>query len=350
MILEWLCLKPTYSLRWQLLLSFGSATFLCTTATVLFSILLARRAGMLVQERAGDVMREQVRVNLARSTRYSADTFSEYKSNLEGAVQLVAEAVMDRIVGYPSAGWEEDEHVPFFDMLSQTNVYPLQSSPPPLDWNITANVITPETAEEMLQERYAWASVLGVFSTTTTGSFFMRGACTPGAVDHTDFGFVEGCSDDHNNVTSGGVVAPTSTLHGLYQKSGDLSLIWRPLYESHPDMLLMGMYFFNSGAGAIMYYPGYTVVSSWEPYVSLGCDWMRDKNPYTDRPYGTEEDIQRCNPAGTVVNPRFYNPNEREWYQQMVAGKGDVVWFGPFRSFGSPITLISVGKAVYDRK
>ena len=151
-------------------------------------------------------------------------------------------------------------------------------------------------------------------------------------------------------MTTGGEFAPTSTLHGLYQKSGDLSLIWRPLYESHPDVILMGMYFFNSGAGAIAYYPGHTVVSSWDSYLSAGCAWMRDINPYTERPYGTEEDILRCNPEGTVVSPRNYNANEREWFQKMVAAKGEIIWYGPFRSFGSPITLLSVGKAVYDRK
>jgi hypothetical protein len=295
-------------------------------------------------------MRESVRANLARSTRYAADTFSVYKDNLEGAAQLMAEIVMDRIVGYPEEGWEEDLYVPFFDILSQSNKYPFQNNPLPLDWNITTGDITPDTAEEMLQERYAWASVLGMFSTINTGSFFMRGSCTPGAVDETDSGFVEGCSDDHNNVTTGGVFASTPTLRGLYQKSGDISLTWRPLYESHPDILLLGMYFFNSGAGARAQYPGHITVSSWDSYVSMGCDWMRERNPFTNRPYGTEEEIQRCNPAGTMVEPRNYNANEREWYQKMVAGNGDVVWYGPFQSFGSPITLISVGKAVYDRK
>ena len=32
--------------------------------------------------------------------------------------------------------------------------------------------------------------------------------------------------------------------------AGDISVLWRPLFESHPDILLLGMYFVNSGAGA----------------------------------------------------------------------------------------------------
>ena len=303
---------------------------------------------MLVQDKAGAVMSEQVRANLARSTRFTGETFTKYMSNIEGVAQIMAELVVDRIVGYPSDSWEDDSNVPFFDILSQRNVYPLATDPLPLDWNITVN-LTPENAWENLQEREAWADIMGTFSTTSTGSFFMRGSCTPGA-DETDFGYVEGCSLEHNNVATGGVFAPSPTTHGLYRKSGDLTAFWRPLYESHPDLLLMGMYFFNSGAGAIAYYPGHVFMQSWLPYISAGCEWMRDINPYTSEPYGTEDDIQRCHPRGTKVIARDYNPNEREWYQQMVAARGKIMWYGPFNSFGAPISMMSVGKAIYDRK
>ena len=62
-----------------------------------------------------------------------------------------------------------------------------------------------------------------------------------------------------------------------------------------------------------------------------------------------EEDIRRCNPHGTKVEARDYNANERDWFQEMVRAKGEMVFFGPYEAFGIPISMLSVGKAVYDR-
>ena len=207
---------------------------------------------MLVQERAGLVMRQQIERNLVQSTKFTAETFTEYFLNIEAVAQIMAEYVMDRIVGYPNEGWEDDAFVPFFDTISQRNVYPLNTDPLPLDWNVTAD-LNAENAKEMLQERSEWVQLLAGFVTTSTGSFYLRGGCDPDAKPE-DLSYLEGCSAANNAVRTGGVFAPSPTAFGLYQKSGAISVLWRPLYESHPDVLLLGMYFVNSGAGAMIMY------------------------------------------------------------------------------------------------
>ena len=37
-------------------------------------------------------------------------------------------------------GWKEDLFVPFEDMESGLNVYPLDADPLPLEWNLTGNI------------------------------------------------------------------------------------------------------------------------------------------------------------------------------------------------------------------
>jgi len=56
-------------------------------------------------------------------------------NDMEGSVQLMAEGLQDRIVGYPEPGWEEDFFVPFFDMETKPNKYPRRLPPPPIDWS-----------------------------------------------------------------------------------------------------------------------------------------------------------------------------------------------------------------------
>ena len=316
------------------------------------SIALSIRAGLLVQRRAGLVMRQQVERSLAQSTQSTAEALTEYMSNVEGVTQMLAEYVMDRIVGYPESGWEEDEFVPFRDILSGRNVYPLQNDPLPLDWNITLD-LSPENAQEMLHERAEWASAFQSFSTLSSASFFMRGSCDPVAKPG-DPAYIEGCTPANNDVVQGGVFAPSPTNFGIYQKSGDIGVLMRPLYESQHDIILLGMYYVNSGAGATTEYPGHTLngasTTSAYAYKSMGCEWMRNINPYTKRPYGTDLEIQRCHPEGTNVTTRDYNANERDWFQEFVAAEGKVVWYGPFIAAGADIGMISVGKAVYDRE
>lgn len=343
MFLKKLCLKPSYSLRWQLLLSFGSSTFICLTLVLVVSVIINLQAGKLVQERAGSVMREQVQGNLVLTTRFTAEAFTESLSQLEGVAQLVAEFVMDRIVGYPNQGWEDDVLVPFYDIVSQRNVYPLKNDPLPFDWNITLD-LTNENAAEMLQERAFLVDAFKDMITLSTASFFLGGACNPDLPPENP-AYVEGCPSIENALREH---SPTTT--GLYQKSGDIGVLLRPLFESDEDVVMVGVYYVNAGAGATVLFPGHSLSNSVPRYESKGCGWMRDINPHTNRRYGSDEEIARCHPPKSLVEARDYNPLERQWFHEFVKAAGDVVWYGPYLASGGHISIVSIGKAVYDRE
>jgi hypothetical protein len=375
LLLKRTCLKPNDKLRRQLLTSFGSAALFTLTIVVLLSCLALYRAGELVKDRAGQVMRHQVYDSVLDTTRSVAESFSRYRETLEDMAQLVAEVVADRIVGYPistsgddddddddddtaaaDTAWQNDVHVPFYDMDSRRNVYPLALPPVPLDWNMylyanySQNI---QLAKELAQERYVWAPATESFVSLHNASWFVQGLCNPNATSTTGKDsavYYPNCTDANNNMTTGGVVQPTSTAHGLYQKSGDISVFFRPLYESHADVLSIAVYFQNQGAGASLHYPGVLQSALAEPYISAGCDWMRQRNVHTEMPLGTEAEIAKCHIKGTRVASRNYNPLEREFYQQLALGQGKVVWYGPYRTVVGGVLMMAVGRGIFDRR
>lgn len=78
---------------------------------------------------------------------------------------------------------------------------------------------------------------------------------------------------------------------------------------------------------------------------------MREKNPNTDLPYGTEEEIARCHPNGTRVPGREYNPLERQWCRDQALNPFKAVIVGPYLdAFINDLWLLTIGKAVFDRK
>jgi hypothetical protein len=368
LLLKRTCLKPNNSLRRQLLCSFGSSALFTLTIVVLLSCLAVYRAGELVKDRAGQVMRHQVHGNVIDTTRSVAESFSRYRETLEGVAELVAEVVADRIVGYPVAStateddnstssansdWQDDVHVPFFDMDSGRNVYPLRIPPVPLDWNMylyanfSQNI---QLARELVQERHVLASSTESFVSPHNASWFVQGLCDPNATEDSSAAYYNNCTDANNNMTTGGVVQPTSTANGLYRVSGDIAVFFRPLYESHPDVLSIAVFFQNQGAGASLHYPGVLRSTDGEHYISQGCDWMRQINTHTDLPFGTEDEIARCHVKGTRVAPRDYNPLERKVYQQLALGQGKIVWYGPYRAVASGMLMMAVGRGIFDRR
>jgi hypothetical protein len=360
LLLRRTCLKPNDSLRRQLLTSFGSSALFTLTIVVVLSCLAVYRAGELVKDRAGQVMRQQVHGNVLDTTRSVAESFSRYRETLEGVAEIVAEivaeVVADRIVGYPlDDAWQDDVHVPFYDTDSRRNVYPLKMPPVPLDWNIflDANFSSPSKtplAMELAQERYVWAPATQNFVSLHNASFFIQGLCNPAAPAFSnDTTYYPNCTNANNDMSTGGVVQPTSTAYGLYQKSGDIAIFFRPLYESNPDVLSMAVYFQNSGAGASLHYPG-ILQKSMADYTSAGCEWMREINIYTSRPFGTNEDIGRCHVNGRRVTSREYNPLEREFYQAFALGQGKTVWFGPYRTLIGGLLMMAVGRGIFDRR
>ena len=355
------CLKQNYSLRTQLLMSFGSAAFVSLALSVIVSIIILVRAGDVVKSRSTLVMEEQLHENFVVSTISTANMFGKLQENHEGLIHQMGELVLDRIVGYPEEGWEDDKHVPFSDMdseernmfsgeIMEKNVYPIRAEAVPLDWRINID-ITEENAANVAPGRENWLDLVKHIATYSTGAFFFQGACDPAMKSPTWVTYYPNCTEANNDLATGGIIRPSNKVQGLYRKSAEIGLLLRPLFEASSDVFSIGIHYFNDGAGASMNYPGHLHNGLSVTYNSTGCEWMRNLNPRTGRPYGTEEQISKCHPKGEMVWGREYNPNEREWFQHFVLnGKGSTVWYGPYSFGGADIVRLSVGKALYDRR
>lgn len=327
--------------------SFGTSAVLTLTIVVILASISAHLAGEQVKGQSDEVLRAQVIEQLIQSSEFVAQDFSAFIDALEGTVQLIVEATQERIVGYPNDGYEDDLHVPFLDMDTGTNKYPLRSPLVPLDWNINVNVDV-TNAEEHLQERAPLAQVFQISS--ELGGFFFQGACDPAATNSSELRYYPNCTDANNDFETGGVVAPSNQSKWLHEKGSDLVVFLKPVYETLSTMLLMGIYFVNQGAGAHVEYPGHVILGNGDPFVSRGCDWMREINPYTGERFGTEEDIARCHPTGSLVHQREYNALERAWYKEFVLHPEETRIYGPFLAAGGGIPLVSMGRAVFDKR
>jgi hypothetical protein len=355
------------SLRSQLLMSFGISAFVSLGLVVLLAIVAACVAARTVNGPAvNQIMTEQVNRTLVLSAQMVGDTFDAYLMDLEGTLQILVEAVQDRIVGYPSEpGWETDAYVPFLDMDTDQNpgqpqrrAYPLKVPPPPLDWERSHN-INPQNAREHLQERVDLVSEAYLFhSSTASASYFMQGTCNPDITDPTADAYYPNCTADNNNVTTGGVVRPTKTNYELWRRSGDLGVFLKPLFESQSDALYFMVAFFNEGAGSVLSFPGSPINGTWEPYESTGCEWMNEINMHTGRPFGTQDMIDNCRPKGTKVPYRLFNAMEQGWCERLALSydpnhrrshSGRIQWFGPLLVRGVRDPVMLVGKSIFDQ-
>jgi hypothetical protein len=297
------CLKPNYSLRKQIGWSFGSASLILLAAILALAIISVIQAGEIVQQHSHDLMLNQVTNRMVTNSRYVAETFSAYLEDLKGIVEIASQMVQDRIVNYPFQGWEEDEFVPFLDMESGKRMYPLKSPFLPMDWQVVNNV-NESNVQEHLQERSEYATE--ILPLSSVPSYFVQGACNPNEFNKTAKFHYANCTDANNDWRTGGIVRPTSVHAGIYEKAADLGVLLKLLYEAQDDLFVAGIFFKNAGAGSVLLYPGPS--ETWgamaHGYVSDGCDWMREINPHSGKPFGTEDEIARCHPAGTVVKPR----------------------------------------------
>lgn len=348
-------------------MSFGISAFVSLALVVLLAIVAACVAARTVNGPAlHELVREQVNRTLMVSSDMVGDTFDAYLMDLEGTIQILVEAVQDRIVGYPDQpGWETDAYVPFLDMDTDQNpnqqqrrAYPLSVPPPPLDWEHWHN-INPQNAREHLQERVNVVSdTYMTHSSTASAAYFMQGSCNPDVTDPTEDSYYPNCTAGNNNVTTGGVVKPTRTNYQLWRRSGDLGVFLKPLFESQSDALYFMVAFFNEGAGSVLSFPGSPIDGTWEPYESMGCEWMRTINIHTGMPFGTQEMIDNCRPKGVKVPYRLYNPMEQGWCQTIALSSdpnhrknhgGRVQWFGPILVKGVRDPVMLVGKSIFDQ-
>ena len=266
----------------------------------------------------------------------------------------MVEIARDRFTGYPKT-LNDDSLAPFYDAENKVNMYPLQSNPLPLEWDFSTTLngegnVNHGNYAEHVQDRWSWYDSNPRLS-TESAFYSMQGACDPKVTNSTAMEYYPNCSDANNDISTGGIIAPTPTNQFIYQKSADLSPFLKALYEYHQYIKQLGYYFSNSGAGSSMMIPHYALDGTSE-YVSLGCEWMRAPNPNNPDlgPIGTDEDISRCHPEGVVVPTREYNPLERQWCRDQVLNPNRVHCIGPYIDAWSKEKrwLMSAGRAVYD--
>jgi len=318
--------SSSLSLRTLLFLNFGVAAAVSLLLVVLVSCGAAFWAGRTVQYRSDhELLRKQVTEHLVDSSAQVAETVTAYLSAMKGSTDILVQVVQERFMGYPTMeGWEDDKYVPFVlpkrfhNQTQEKRQYPITVPPPPLDWNITSN-INILNAFEHLQLRATWllkrvpqANGKPLRPSTASASFHMQGTCDPLVTDESSPVYYPNCTAINNDVTRGGNVQPTSVHQHLYAKSGDLTFLLKALFEIHPKMTSVGIQYFNGGAGASVTFPGKVLDGTQPPYISDGCEWMLENiNPFTNLPFGTREEADRCHPKGTLVPWREFNPMVR---------------------------------------
>jgi hypothetical protein len=341
------CLQPKNSLRYQLIVSFGLTSAVATIVVVISSILTVRLSGERVKDQTETLLTNQVVSSIRSSSRYVADVVSQKMHEVSNVVNVLKELTEDRIVGYPDTNYEDDRHVPFRDVFSGTNVYPVASDLLPLDWNITQNVNETNYREHIGEERWSW--YIGKTMSTAHAAYRFQGVCNPRETDPNSLTYFENCTEANNDISTGGAVQPTETNFNLAWKAADLGVYLKPIYEANVDLHIVGIYFANSGAGSSVVFPPAHINGS-SSYESIGCDWMNVTNPLTGQPYATEQERSRCRKRGDIVPGRLYNPLERGWCRDQALRPGEVVSVGPYLdAFTEGLWMLTMGTAVFDR-
>ena len=340
--------SPTYSLRLQLVASLGISATLMLSLVIALAGIFMYRAGDTIVDDSLNVMSMQVQDRLIRSAASAADEFTKQLQNIQGTSQLLVEFTMDRITGYRLDGWENDTYVPFRDMDTDTNVYPLKPDPIPLEWAQTVN-INEQNAAEQLQERTHFLELFEFPLSTHSPVYFQQGACDPAETDPAKPTYLEGCTESHNDIATGGTVRPTTENQALYEKAASIGLLMKPLYETLPLALRMSVDFKNQGAGSRVQMPGMVFPGNAPPYKSIGCDWLRQINPYTGKPLATEDEILQCRKEGELVPQRHFNALERPFCREFILGGKQMSFYGPYTSESNKLTLVTFGSGVFDR-
>eukprot|EP00980_Cylindrotheca_fusiformis_P018800 scaffold6265_cov193-Cylindrotheca_fusiformis.AAC.20 len=338
------CLRPGYTLSKQLMLSFGIINTLAIFVVVVICVVVAISTGDDVKSINIGAFEALLKDRQGSTARYLAESVDQ-RLMLFDTVKMMVEATQDRFEGYPEPS---DDYVPFLDVYTQTRKYPISAEPMPLEWELEANV-NDENYNEFFLSETRWDFYRRRPANTVKAGFLMQGSCDPSVLDPNHDAYWPNCTDANNNITSGGVVAPSSTNGFIYQKASDLVPLLRTLFETKEEIRDLGLYFINSGAGASVTFPQYTVPYNGS-YNSSGCDWMNEPNPLDPtRSIGTQDMINRCHPAGETVSTRGYNPMEREWCAYMAMNPEVFVATVGKDSWNSNQYLLTLGKGIYDR-
>ena len=349
-------LNPSFTLRRQMLNTFGSISAVVILLVMIASIVASKATGTTIKRSADQNVDLWVDEYLASTARYVSETISP-KVVPNDLLSLMAEILKDRFYGYPN---DDDSEVPFFDMKTQSNVYPLMNEAlgPDLDWDFSrdsedgqsGNIDENNYSEHLGKNRYSWYSSQYPRVSTSSAIYHMQGSCDPNATIGS-VTYHPNCTSANNDIDTGGVIAPTPTSRQVYRKSADLIPFIKALYEQDGDLYDLGYYFINGGAGSSMIFP-HTSLDSSSTYLSVGCNWLRSKNPYRmdGKPILNDEEIGRCHPEGAEVPTREYNPLERGWFRDFALDAFRTNTFGPYINAWNSETqwLMGAGRPVYD--
>ncbi|CAJ1915438.1 unnamed protein product [Cylindrotheca closterium] len=337
------CLRPGYTLNKQLMLSFGIINVITIIFVLVVCIVVAFTAGDTLKEINAIEFEMLAQERQGTTARYLAESLDQ-RLMLFDTIRIIVEATQDRFEGYPEAS---DDFVPFPDVLSNSSRYPISVDPAPFDWQLEPN-IDENNYDEFLHSEARWDFYKFRPANAARAGFLIQGTCDPSVTDSSAQGYYENCTDANNNLTTGGIIAPSPTTEMIHRKASDLTPLMRTLFEARSEIRDLGLYFKNSGAGASFNYPQYTTGNG--VYTSLGCEWMNLPNPLDPtKPLGTQEEIDRCHPNEESVSVREYNPLEREWCIFMAQNPDIIPAFVGPDSWNPGSYLLTVGQGIYDR-
>ena len=134
------------------MLSFDSVNFITIFVVVLICVVVSIKTSDNIKAINSATFSALAQGIQGRTARYLAESL-EHRLIPKDTVQILYELTRDRFQGYPL--FEDDSQVPFRDMDTNTNVYPIVGQPLPLDWQIS-DPVTEETNQEHVQGRRKW--------------------------------------------------------------------------------------------------------------------------------------------------------------------------------------------------
>ena len=362
------CLRPKYSLRTQLFLSFGIVTVLSVVFVMATAIVTTREAGERVVARGVSSADQWVIGRMIPLARYMGEILDQKHVSLDGLTLLLSQATQDRLRGYPnSPGYHQDTLAPFYNQHTQRNQYPslLQQSSQqiPFDWQIPPNnnnnTSDNDDEESFPGGRSSWyQGEIGISSDSPV--MLVQGTCDPTILEDNAESplYLPNCSFHGLSVQS-----PPTTQHfdALHRRCSEYAPPFlKALYEYHTDVQQLGLYLVNEGVGASIVYPGRTLNGTKE-YQSNGCEWIAQPNSnpldptrpiLSFNPESASSNGQRqqqpCRPKGAKVGLRYYNPLEMPWSQQQALDPSKMHITGPYRDVFTGEPIVTMGRSIYD--
>lgn len=341
-LLKRLFFNPKYTLHSQMLISFGMVNIWTLLVVVTICSIATARAGQKIKVSQIVTFRGLSQSSLGITARYMAESLDQRLRPVD-VVDILHEACQDRFLGGIQ---DSDQHVPFQDLISGQNRYPIVGPDLFLDWQVPQFVTEQNFQEHVHHKRWPFYQAKANLS-TESAVFMFQGACDPNAAVNTQF-YLDGCVEANNNISTGGIYNPSNLTSIIYRKSKDLVPVMKSLFETNVHVRELGIYFKASGSGAVVNFPAYALDNT--SYVSNGCDWMKERNPFNPtQTIGTSDEIAKCHGKGMVVSSRLYNPMERLWCSEQALNPSHTLTRFDLDAWSSSGLHLFLGRALYDR-